>query len=371
MVILLSLYFTLVWLIFFKFKWIRYTKKWKNRVYGIALILALVIVGLIQALIPSSNEAVVTTNVTSIASRVSGHVTKVYPIQNENLVFGDTLFIVDPRSYQLKVDQLRAKLVETEVYVAQLKESYDAAVANVKSLNIQLALSRTRLKQASELAKTGAGRIFEVEKYQTEVDRLSSDLLAAKASENQAYLSLHAQVGDTQVAVAQLLAQLEAAQLDLSFCYVTAPANGIVTFFTIREGEFLSIGKSVASFIHTDNWSIAATFKQNSFSNIKIGDEVEISFPSIPSKIFTSTVDEIATGTGEGQITPSGELPLLNSINSTDYYAVRLTIPEDYPDDHLNIGLNANAIIYTENAGPIAALGKILMRLGSVFDYIL
>ena len=370
MVIVLSLYFTLVWLIFFKFKWIRYTKKWRNRVYGTAVIIAIVIVALIQALIPSSNNAVVTTNVTSIASRVSGHVIEIYPIHNKDLIFGDTMFVIDPRSYQLKVDQLKAKLVETEAYVAQLKESYDAARANVNSLNIQLALSETRLKQATELAKTGAGRTFEVEQYQTEVDRLSSDLLVAKANENQAYLSLSALVGDKQAAVAQLLSQLEAAQLDLSFCYITAPANGVVTFFALREGEFLSVGRSVASFIHTDNWFIASTFKQNSFSNIKIGDEVEVSFPSLPGKIFTTTVEKIAIGTGEGQIAPSGQLPLLNSIRPTNYYAVRIAIPEGYPEGHLQIGLNANAIIYTENAGPIAVLGKVLTRLGSAADYI-
>ncbi len=371
MLIVLSLYFTVVWLVFFKLKLLRYTKKWKNRVIYTAVLIAVVIVGLIQALIPSSSDAVVTTNVTSIAPRVSGHVTKIYPVGDKKLVFGDTLFILDPRTYQFKVDQLKAKLVETEAYVAKLKESYDASRANVNSIKIQLALSETRLRQAKELARTGAGRAFEVEQYQTEVDRLSSDLLAAKANENQAFLSLNAQVGDTQVAVAQLLAQLEAAQLDLSSCYVTAPANGVVTFFVLREGEFLSTGRSVASFVHTDNWFIASTFKQNSFGNLQIGDEVEISFPSLPSKIFSSTVVGIAEGTGEGQIAPSGALPTLNSINPTGFYAVRLSIPDDYPEKHLKVGLNANAIVYTENAGAIAVLGKVLMRLGSLFDYII
>ena len=371
MLIVLSLYFFIIWLVFFKFKWIRFTKKWKNRVTNLAILIAIVIIAFIQALIPASNNAVVSTNVTSIAPRVSGHVTEIYPVHNQELNYGDTLFVVDPRPYQLKVDQLMAKLVETEAYVAQLKESYDATRANANSLNIQLSLSKTRLEQAQELVKTGAGRAFEVEQYQTEVDRLSSDLLAAKANENQAYLSLTAQVGDTQAAVAQLLSQLEAAQLDLSFCYVTAPANGIVTFFTLREGEFINVGRSVASFIHTDNWFIASTFKQNSFSNIKVGDEVEVSFPSIPSKIFITTVEEIAMGSGEGQIVPSGQLPLLNNIRPTSFYAVKLAIPEDYPANNLKVGLNADATIYTENAGPFAILGKVIKRLGSALDYIL
>ena len=371
MLIVLSLYFLIVWLIFFKFKWVPYTKKWKNRVIGIAVLIAVVVVGLIQALIPSSSNAIVTTNITAIAPRVSGHVTEIYSIHNAELNYGDTLFIIDPRPYQLQVDQLKARLVETEAGVAQIKESYDAARANYNSLNIQLSLSKTRLDQAEQLVKTGAGRAFEVEQYQTEVDRLTSDLLAARANENQASLSLNAIVGDKQAAVAQLLAQLEAAQLDLSFCYVTAPANGVITFFTLREGEFISVGKSIASFIHTDNWFIAGTFKQNSFKNVKVGDEVEISFPSLPAAIFDSTVEGIAMGTGEGQITPSGQLPLISNFRPSNYYAVKFAIPEDYPEDHLKVGLNANVIIYTENAGPIAVLGKVLTRLASWLDYLL
>ncbi len=151
MLIVLSLYFTIVWLVFFKFKWIRFTKKWKSRVTNTAILIAIVIIALIQALIPASNNAVVSTNVTSIAPRVSGHVTKIYPIHNQALSLGDTLFVIDPRPYQLNVDQLKAKLVETEAYVAQLKESYDAARANVNSIRVQMSLSQTRLEQAQEL----------------------------------------------------------------------------------------------------------------------------------------------------------------------------------------------------------------------------
>lgn len=370
MVIVLSLYFTIIWLIFFKFKWVRYTKKWKNRVNTGAVILAIVIIGLIQALIPASSNAVITTNVTSIAPRVNGHVVKINSMQKE-WNYGDTLFIIDPRPYQLQVDQLKAKLVETEAYVAQLKESYDGAKASTNAILTQLELSKTRLDQSQQLVATGAGRAFEVEQYQTEVDRLTSELVAAQSRENQAFLTLSAQVGEEQTAVAQLLTQLEAAQLDLSFCYVTAPAKGITTIFTLREGEFISPGKGVATFIHTDNWTIASTFKQNSFRNVKEGDEVEISFPSIPGKIFKTTVATIASGSGEGQIAPAGQLPLLSAIRPTTDYAIRLNIPEDFPKTHLRVGLNANATIFTENAGPIAVLGKVIKRLGSAFDYIL
>jgi len=64
---------------------------------------------------------------------------------------GDVLFRIDPRSYQYRVDQLKARLVETEAYVAQLKEAYDGARAQTQATRTQLALSE---RYETEVAST-------------------------------------------------------------------------------------------------------------------------------------------------------------------------------------------------------------------------
>jgi len=92
---------------------------------------------------------------------------------------GDVLFRIDPRSYQYRVDQLKARLVETEAYVAQLKEAYDGARAQTQATRTQLALSELRLEQNQRLVSAGAGSRFELERYETEVASTKQQLAAS------------------------------------------------------------------------------------------------------------------------------------------------------------------------------------------------
>lgn len=53
--------------------------------------------------------------------------------------------------------------------MAQLKEAYDGARAQTQATRTQLALSELRLEQNQQLVSAGAGRRFELERYETEV----------------------------------------------------------------------------------------------------------------------------------------------------------------------------------------------------------
>ena len=212
------------------------------------VILTLFLVGL-QTLIPASVQALITSNLTDIAPEAVGRVIEV-PVDGQQPVEpGDVLFRIDPRPYQYRVDQLTAQLVESEAYVAQLKESYDAGRTQTKATRQQLALSELRLTQFRELLSTGAGSQFDVERYETEVATLKDQEAANVAQENQALLSLQAQVGDTQTRVAQTLAQLDVAEFNLENSEVRAPAPGAIVMNVLRPGMVVTAGRAVMSFV--------------------------------------------------------------------------------------------------------------------------
>jgi multidrug efflux pump subunit AcrA (membrane-fusion protein) len=83
----------------------------------------------------------ITGNITEITPQVQRRVIEVPVGVNEAVEPGDVLFQIDPRPYQYRIDQLKAQLVESEAYVAQLKESYDAARAQTKATRQSLAAS--------------------------------------------------------------------------------------------------------------------------------------------------------------------------------------------------------------------------------------
>ena len=126
MVIVSCLYLAVVYLVFFKWKLLPFNKITGGIVVVLGvMILTVFLVGL-QTLTPQSTQGMITGSVTEIAPQVSGRVIEVPVKAFQRVEPGDTLFKIDPRPYQYRVDQLTAQLVETEAYVAQLKETYDA-----------------------------------------------------------------------------------------------------------------------------------------------------------------------------------------------------------------------------------------------------
>src|SRR6195952_5974595 len=97
-------------------------------------------------------SALVVRNAVSIVPSVAGEVTEV-PVQaNAPLKAGDILFKIDPVPYQ----------------------------AQVSAIEAQLKVSNTRLSQMTTLFERDAGRGFDVQQRQSEVDQLKAQLDGAR-----------------------------------------------------------------------------------------------------------------------------------------------------------------------------------------------
>jgi len=72
MLIVLSLYFLVVWLVFIKFKRLPWKRTWKTLVFSIAAFVALVVIGALKFYTPVSTVAVVQSHTQRIAPLVGG-----------------------------------------------------------------------------------------------------------------------------------------------------------------------------------------------------------------------------------------------------------------------------------------------------------
>ena len=366
MVIILCLYLGIVYVIFFKLKLLPFNKLSQALVTILGIIILTVFLVGLQTLTPSSAQAVIVGPVTEIAPQVQGEVIGV-PVEPNQLVEpGDVLFQIDPRPFQYEVDRLKAQLVETEAYVAQLKEIYDAARAATRGTEKQLALSRLRLKQNERLVSAGAGSRFELERYQTEVATLGEQLAANQAQESQARLNLDARVGDDQAR----LAQLERAQFNLDSTTVTAPAEGHVSINALRPGMIVTPSRSVMAFIYADRVAIGALFSQKALENIELGNHAKISFPVLPGRVFEAEVIRIPYAIGEGQFTATGQLPRVTTDRMGSLYPVFVSLPSDFPQEHVRLGLAADVFVHTDGAGVVGIVAVILQWIGSSLDYV-
>lgn len=301
----LALLFTLVWL-----GVIRFNAFWKTSPLIVLLLLNL---GLF---IPMGwgapqGPALVVRNAVSIVPDVAGEVTDVPVAANTPLKAGDILFRVDPTPY----------------------------AAQVRTIEAQLKLSKTRLAQMTQLYERDSGRGFDVEQRQSEVDQLSG--------------------------------QLEGAQWNLDKTIVRAPADGYVTNVALRKGaRVANLPLSpVMAFIDTSNTLVGVQIDQIDARYVKPGQEVEVTFKFVPGHVYNGKVESILQAIATGQAQTSGTAVAPRAIEAAPF-VVRVKLDDDDFAKALPAGATGTAAIYTDHVKVSHVIRRVLLRQVAILNYV-
>ena len=400
-VLLLAIYSFFVWLIFFKFKWLRWTTT------AAVIVVTLPILGLASMLLllnvyaPSALDVQVVKYVVQIVPRVPGRVLEV-PVEPNRLTRrGDLLFRIDPRPFQYEVNRLQAKLASTAAEVEAQREDLRAADAQIEvSLNrvtslqssieatrVRLKLSELRATQTRQLAASGAGDQFEAERWETDLEQQRADLgallpqLAAAEQEvtaNRAKAAglrerLGARSGNDQADVAQIRAELENAEWKLSESSVYAPTDGYAINLQLRPGSTVAQFpiQPVMSFVEEDH-VILALFWQNELHEVEEGNEAELAMSTYPGRIIKAKVDSIIWAQGQGQLPLTGTLPQTGAAPMPEgRFAVKLVLAERDKGLFLAAGARGTGAIYTHHFEPIHLIRKVLLRVNSYLNWVI
>src|SRR5688572_5896940 len=272
---------------------------------------------LLNVVAPSALDVQVMKYVVQIVPRVSGRVIDV-PVEPNRLVrTGDLLFRIDPRPFQYEVDRLRAQLAATAADVGAQREEFRAAGAQIdvslnraRSIQSSIEATRARLKlsemragQTRQLATSGAGDLFEAQRWESDVEQQRADLgallpqLAAAEQEVTASRAKAAAIsqrvsatsGSEQADVATIRAQLKEAEWRLAEASVYAPTDGHVINLQLRPGSTVAQFpiQPVMSFVEQKH-VILALFWQNELHKVEPGNEAELAMSTYRSEEHTS-----------------------------------------------------------------------------------
>ncbi|MGK7059193.1 HlyD family secretion protein [Bradyrhizobium sp. 1050_B9_N1_2] len=369
MLIILTVYLILVWLVFFRFKLVR--RGWASgTVAGLfgAFILA-VFLAMFNYLTPSGSFVVIS-RVMEVTPNVSGEVIDIPVKPNEPVKAGAVLLRIDPAPFQYKVDQLEASLAQARQQVKQLTASYEQATANVEGLSKQLAYHTQRLADYRKLVSEDAQTEFRLQDIQVQYETAGFQLQAAKAAQLNARLAMESEVGGVNTTVAQIQAQLDQAKWELEQTTIRAVGDGVVTIMALAVGDRAMPARSVMSFVVTDDILITGMFPPNGFKTIKPGARVELVFDDDPGRIHEATVGTIPQGVGQGQIAVSGTLARVGSIGGAKVYPAAISIPKTIDRSQLKLGMPGTATVFADNAGVIGLLMSILVWIGSYTAYL-
>jgi multidrug resistance efflux pump len=399
-VLLLAIYAGVVWLIFFKFKWLVWTMTAAVIVVTIPIIALAALVLLLNVYAPSALDVQVVKYVVQVLPRVTGRVIEV-PVEPNRLVRkGEVLFRVDPRPFQYEVDRIEALLASTSANVDATREELRAADAQIAvSLNhvtsvqssieanrVRMKLAELRVGQTDELADAGAGDRFEAERWETDLAQQRADLGALlpqlSAAEQEVTASraraaglrekLGARSGNEQADVAQVRAQLADARWKLNETVAYAPADGWVINLQLRPGSTVSQLplNPVMSFVEEDH-VILALFGQNELHQVEPGNEAEIALATYPGRILKARVDSIIWAQGQGQLPLTGTLPQTGAAPQPEgRFAVKLELDGPDKDVFLAAGARGTGAIYTSGLHMIHIIRKVILRVTAYLDWI-
>jgi multidrug resistance efflux pump len=368
-VIILCLYVVALWVVFSRFKLVRWG--WLSGTISIligAFILA-TFLALFNYLTPSG-KVTVTGRVVEVTPNVTGQITAIPVKPNVPVKAGDVLFQIDPAPFQYKVSQLQASLAAAKQQTEILKSNYEQATANVAGLTAQRAYNAKRLADIQTLAADDANTQFQAQDKQVQFETVSAQLGAAKAAQQSAKLALDSEISGVNTTVAQTQAQLENANWELSQTAVRAPADGYVTVVALTVGDRALQARSAMSFIVEKEITIVGMFSQNGFQTIKPGAPVDIVFDNAPGRIYHARITAIPKGVGQGQIAVSGTLARTTALGGTSAFPAEISIPDEMSRESLRLGMSGTATAFAANAGVIGLLASILVWVSAYTAYL-
>lgn len=370
--LLLGLYALVVWLIFFKFKWLPWNTTSMVVVVTIPVVALTTLILLLNVYAPSTSDVRVLKYVVNIVPQVRGRVIEV-PVEPNRLVKkGEVLFRIDPTPYQLQVKALEAQLANAQGGAGQRNEELKATVARTSGVRAKLELARQRVEQNRELVASGAGDRFALEQAQTNVKELEAELASAIANEGQVRARLGATVDNDQAEVAQIRAQLENARWELSQTTVYAPSDGYAINVQLRPGSMTAAFPvtPAMTFVET-TYQVIGLFGQNELHQVAPGNEVEFTLATHPGQIFKAKVDSIVWAQGQGQAPMSIQLPQTGmAALPPNRFPVKFTVDPQHADVFLPAGSVGAGAIYTDSMTAIQILRRVFLRVTAKLDYL-
>jgi len=360
--------------------------RWTRTVYGwrisfrfwLAVLLALIVlvvayfVGADQYT-PLTTDGYVQAYVVQIAPQVGGQVTRVHVAEGDRVQQGDLLFEIDPRPFQYQVDLLRAKHVEAQYEIKQLEAQLSAARAEKRQIIAETEYARAVYGQEEAIyqqqSTTERKYLDALQKFKASEAALERSASEVKNIEQK----LAAHIGDEHATVAQARATLNDAQLNLSYCQVYAPCDGVVTNLQLVVGAYAHTGQAVMTLIDTSTALVVANFRERSLENLRPGQTALISFQAMPGRLWPAKVRNIGSGVAQGQGLPDGMLPMVANetfwIPPSQRFQVRLELedPEEVP---MRVGMTACVSVYTEETVVLGPLTRLWHHIVSWLYYL-
>ena len=357
-----------------------------------------------------TDDAQVNGHLIQVSSRIAGQVLKVDVEENQVVKAGDTIAELDPRDYQVAVENAEAALASAQANAAAANVAVPITTvntgSNLRSAGADVSGTQASVAQAEKQLDSAKARVAQAAanntKAQADLERyrplVEKDVIskqqwdAAVAAADAAKAALadanagqqaaadgvrvaheheasaqamlkYAETGPQQVAaqsarakqalaqVAEAQAQLDQAKLNLSYTKIVAPAAGIITRKSVEIDQNVAAGQNLLTLVSLEDLWVTANFKETQLKYMSAGQPVEIAVDATGKK-YHGKVTQIGGATGS-------VLSLFPPENATGNYVKvvqRVPVRVDFtdlanedPDHLLRPGLSVEPKVRVKN----------------------
>jgi len=375
---------------------------------GIVLLVAGIAWWLYSRTYESTDDAQINGHLNAIASRVAGTVKAVYVENDQPVKAGQPLVDLDPSDYQVLVEQARAdyeqalaqaaaegpnvpitvtsnratvdtdvqQVVNAEAAIASAQRDYDSNSAKLRQAEANNRKAQSDLVRYKKLVDQGEISLSDYDQY---VSNAGGDEAAVEASRYAAasseqiveekktilrqqqtkhsedkanlprQLTVHqATVASRKASVDSAKAQLDTALLNLSYCHIVAPVDGIASQRSAEIGGRISQGQQLIVVVQIANVWTTANFKETQLRKMHVGQHVSIDVDSL-DETFDGEVEFMPAATGDRSSLFPPENATGNYVKIVQRLPVRISFNPNQRDlDKLRPGMSVEPKVHLD-----------------------
>ena len=259
------------------------------------------------------------------STRITGNIETLHISPNQEITKGQLVYEINDAPFVIALDKAEAQYVITKkAYESSIqdvniaKTNHEAALEDIdiiknqiKTAKFDLSLNLRTLKRYLDQNKKVKSTITEsvIDQQETVVLMAKSQIaildsqhvksqIVAKKNKNLLDKSAIT-VASKKADLNNKKASLAQSEWDLSQTRIHAPADGYVTNFMAREGQF--VGTIPRLKMYSNEKFVLMRINHQAFRNIHVGQDAEFATAIYPGKVFSAHVEGIVEATGESQ----------------------------------------------------------------------
>lgn len=224
------------------------------------------------------------------------------------------------------------------------RQQFDSYVAAAKVAESDLKAAQDKLNSATQDAQMKRAAMLA---EQARIAQARAGVTQAQAAQKQVDVRI-ADAASATASVQQARANLEAAELNLSYTTIVAPADGMVTKKSVEVGQVLQPGQGLLMLVPLNDVWVTANFKETQLRDVHAGQKAEVKV-DLTGKTYAGHVDSISGATGTRISLMPPENATGNYVKVVQRIPVKIVLdPIAGGNTILRPGMNVEATILTK-----------------------